>query len=68
MRNKQYKIGDTWKCECGKEHKLSGCYLAAHWDIELVHNCDCGRMHTVKNGVIKLVEDQLKRNEANKKS
>jgi hypothetical protein len=56
-----YKLGDTWKCECGKEHKLEGGYLAAHWSVELVHVCTCGRKHTVQSGLIKLVEDHLKR-------
>ena len=64
----QYELGGAWKCECGKEHKLSGAYLAAHWDIELVHNCDCGLVHTVQSGFITLVEEQLKRNKAKKNS
>lgn len=59
MFDKRYQLGDTWKCECGKEHKLDGGYLAALWDIELVHNCTCGRKHAVQSGLIQLIEDQL---------
>ena len=65
---KRYNLGDTWKCECGKEHTLRDGYLAAHWRDELIHNCDCGRQHTVQSGLITLVEDQPKRHEAKKNS
>lgn len=52
---KVYNLGDTWICECKKEHKLDGGYVAAHWDIELIHTCTCGLKHSIKSGKINLL-------------
>lgn len=54
-RKKIYDLGDTWVCECRKKHVLDDAYLAAHWDIELIHTCTCGLKHTIKSGEIQLV-------------
>ncbi len=55
MKKRKVKPGDKWLCECGKEHEL-GMYVAAHWDERLLHTCDCGRVHSLKNGVIELTK------------
>ena len=53
----RYNLGDKWKCQCGATHELTGAYLAAHWDIELTFNCDCGRVHILKSGKIRLIKE-----------
>lgn len=34
---------------CQKHHEF-GVYVAAHWDEELIHTCECGSQHTVRRG------------------
>lgn len=49
----KYKLKDHWICLCGQEHSLSGAYLAAHWDIELIYTCDnCKRIYTFRSGKV----------------
>lgn len=45
------KPGDDWKCICGEAHKLGG-YVAAHWDDELTHTCECGIERTLESGFL----------------
>jgi len=41
-------------CECGKFHEF-GVWVAAHWDMPLVHTCDsCGAKHNVLRGMVSL--------------
>lgn len=47
---------DGFTCECGKFHKYPA-YVIAHWDIELVHKCDCGRKHIILCGDATLKEE-----------
>ena len=47
------KPDDKWTCECGKINSL-GAYVAAHWDVKLIHTCECKRKHSVHRGIIKL--------------
>lgn len=55
------RLGDTWVCKCGKEHKLSGGWLAAHWRITLFHTCGkCGAKHKIEGGEITLIEPNTK--------
>lgn len=56
MSGKQHKLGDKWTCECGQQHELTSVYLAAHWHETLEHKCDCGRRHTVRAGLVKLIK------------
>ena len=53
------RVGNSWRCECGKEHPV-GAYAAAHWEIELVHVCECGRQHVLQNGWLVLVKGAKK--------
>lgn len=49
-------LGDKWLCTCGKEHAMTGGYLAAHWHEEMVHRCnECGVHRTFLSG--ELIED-----------
>lgn len=57
---KQYKLGDKWPCECGREHEL-GVYVAAHWREALEHTCECGRKHIVQRGVVRLIKSSVKK-------
>jgi Zn ribbon nucleic-acid-binding protein len=41
---------------CGKEHKWS-VYVFAHYDIELVHTCDCGQKVHLCSGEVQTEED-----------
>lgn len=34
---------------CGRAERF-GAYVYAHWDIELVHTCECGQQHTIVEG------------------
>ena len=35
-----------WNCsKCKKPHQWGNAYAAAHWDIELIHTCECGARH-----------------------
>lgn len=38
-----------YKCTCGKFNEYPA-YVYAHWDIELVHTCDCGKIWTICEG------------------
>jgi hypothetical protein len=52
-----FKLGESWPCECGKRHPLTGAYLAAHWDEALKHECDnCGAEHEVRRGSVTLIK------------
>jgi hypothetical protein len=46
---------DGFTCECGKAHKYSA-YVAAHWRERLLHTCDCGAKHSIREGIVKLVK------------
>lgn len=49
---KQLKNG--FVCECGKEYECAG-YVYAHMNVELLHTCkECGRVHSVLEGVAEL--------------
>lgn len=67
QRDKRYKLGDTWQCECGAKHKLSDSYLAAHWYIKLLHVCECHAVHGIQAGIIS-IEDDTKPRRKKKKS
>jgi len=46
-------LGDTWKCECGTEHRLGEAYVAAHWYLSLNFTCPkCNRTYEIKEGNI----------------
>lgn len=46
---------------CGKYH-MFGSYVLAHSSVALVHTCDqCGRRHEVKNFVVTVVPERVKR-------
>lgn len=51
---------DKWVCTCGKEHDL-GPYVAAHWDILLVHKCDCGIERSFRSGILKTPNEPKQR-------
>lgn len=37
--------------QCNKRHEF-GPYVAAHWDMMLIHTCDgCGALHHVRQGI-----------------
>lgn len=39
-------------CKCGEEH-VFGVWVAAHWDMELLHTCPkCGRQSKVCQGTV----------------
>lgn len=44
------EVAKGYTCACGKFHKFNG-YVYAHWNIQLVHACACGRENKIKNGV-----------------
>jgi hypothetical protein len=47
---KMEEVAKGYTCACGKFHKFNG-YVYAHWNIQLVHACACGRENKIKNGV-----------------
>lgn len=51
------KPGESFKCGCGKEHKLTG-YVSAHWNERLAVTCGCGRKWNVKAGVVSLESEK----------
>jgi hypothetical protein len=57
QKKQRLKPGDPYRCECGREHKLS-LYVAAHWNEEIVHTCECGRKHIICRGIVYLVGDK----------
>jgi len=46
-----FEIDEVWRCQCGREHRW-GAYVAAHWDAELVHECECGATHEFISGEV----------------
>ena len=48
------ELGKPWECECGEEHEL-GTYVVAHWDVKLIHTCDCKRKHSLQSGCLRLL-------------
>lgn len=46
-----FDIHEQWRCGCGREHAF-GAYAAAHWEDELVHNCDCGQARVFLAGEV----------------
>jgi len=44
-----FELDEVWRCSCSREHNF-GMYVAAHWDDELIHNCECGANHVFKSG------------------
>lgn len=55
------KPGDSWHCTwCGQLH-TTGVFVAAHWDEELIHTCECDATHVLRNGVIRLWKQGDKR-------
>lgn len=51
------KVEKGYTCECGKFHKFSA-YVYAHYDVELVHACDCGRKNTLIGGCVSHTEQK----------
>ena len=50
-------LPENYVCECGKKHKFTT-YVYAHWDVEQIHTCDCGRENTLYRGkVINAIQD-----------
>jgi len=43
--------------KCEKWHMFGG-YVAAHTNVELVHTCDCGAKHSVRNYVVERVRKE----------
>ena len=41
-------------CECGNQNAYDA-YVYAHWDTRLTHECKCGRIHSIKRGVAKII-------------
>ena len=49
---------DEWRCECGYSYAFD-IYALAHWRDELVHVCSkCGRRHSLKAGMLKLIRSK----------
>lgn len=44
------KLAKSFTCSCGKEHAFVP-YVFAHWDVMLVHTCDCGALHHIRQGI-----------------
>lgn len=38
-------------CPCGKKHAFD-VYALAHQHIDLVHTCECGRVNTLRRGLV----------------
>lgn len=52
---------EGFDCECGKHHAFSP-YVIAHWSDALQHRCvPCGRVHSLRAGIVKPVSGPVKR-------
>ena len=48
------KPSSSYVCtKCGKEHAFPA-YVYAHWDMEVIHTCDCGAKHVLLRGVARV--------------
>jgi hypothetical protein len=52
-----FRANEAWRCQCGKVHTF-GVWAAAHWDVVLTHNCDCGLQHDFKSGRVKAIRSK----------
>ena len=41
------------RCECGADHMFPS-YVFAHWEVELIHKCECGRSNVICRGKVKI--------------
>ena len=61
----RFELGESWPCECGARHVLTGAYLAAHWNEKLTHACEhCGAVHSLVGGHVTLVKKGRAREES----
>ena len=42
-----------YRCECGADHMFPS-YVFAHWEVELIHKCECGRSNVICRGKVKI--------------
>ena len=50
------ELSDGFNCStCGTYQKYSA-YVFAHWDIELIHTCECNAKHRIKRGLAQQIE------------
>jgi hypothetical protein len=49
IRETKEKLGGFYCTGC-KKPSYFGAYVAAHWDMPLIHTCDCGAKHDVLQG------------------
>ena len=58
------ELPKSWNCtKCGKEHEF-GVWYAAHSSEPLLHNCECGAIHSVRNYYVKFDHMNLGRDKA----
>jgi hypothetical protein len=38
-----------YTCKCGRQNEF-GVWVAAHWNDQVVHSCDCGRKNSILRG------------------
>lgn len=51
---KRLKAGESFLCECGATHTLDN-MITARWNFRsCIHCADCGRMWSIKRGLLKL--------------
>ena len=48
-RSMNQNLPRGYTCDCGKFNKYS-LYVFAHWTIELVHTCECGKKWRILRG------------------
>jgi len=59
-KRKEKPLPKGFTCEkCRTPHAFPW-YVYAHWGIDLVHQCDCGAKHSIRNGVATLLKETSK--------
>ena len=46
-----YKETEGYECRCKRLNEYP-IYVHAHWDVRLLHTCDCGRKNEILRGRI----------------
>jgi hypothetical protein len=41
----------SYTCKCGLQNEFAP-YVFAHWNVQIVHSCDCGRKNCILRGRI----------------
>ena len=49
-------LSKGYTCTCGKFNRYSA-YVYAHWTVELVHTCDCGKRWSILEGEAEELEE-----------